>query len=899
MRKPITARQNPSVRRTAGVHYFLLVVMLLTASSIILSGCSQLSKQASFEPIPQPQSLAQRQQTQQPPVNDILDRQDEVRLAQQLADEAAELENELESRQQDIVADAAERAEYTESDFQIAQVSYEIEADTDTDDMVEEASNQEPTDEDSASEAPSEAKESDAIAGTEPAPQPAATGTNSIKLLANADDMEGVPVNFARDDIDFSTANFLRPSNTSDESTSELAEDELAGESPLTPFGDADSLLLPLQPMLFNPSTRTKKSILEGTLRPMQTASEEIEADVIVDRILDAAPTNTGSVADNSFNPLGSFGPLAPLRKEDSASGLSAVTSATDIASVAANRLLSPIARDSAETASPPTMETSPAMETPAVESAAPETASESTTESTTEVVDNETSTPEVTPAPAPPEPIFVSEEIIVVDAVEEPATAPEMTPATAMEVAQTNVEPNVQAEVPEHDFPGQPVVDESLAQTSASYLVARTQESEAAEAYIPAEIIEDAIAVAEDVQRELTAMTIPTAETTPPESNNDFKIQAVSNTTVSSVCAGCGSESCAGCEHDVIDDAENGEPLFTNNDFAAPATPGGDFVAPMAIPPAVIPDAVPDKIIAASSEFGQPVDLQAPPETDPAVAHVAALPISSRTIDSGTSTSNVPPVGISTLMELNAVTWKSRLDEAIELAEVRLNRMNQPSDASVVNLRLLKALRGQMEQVEASPGTADYSENESQYWQHQLEAITTMLSSTAGENQAVTDYHRHQTAHETLEHLRSAVAQLESIASLKVTSGQFCTEITGFGQFRTFPSTTFSAGQKMLVYCEVENHKTIESQTATGNDFRTRLRGSFAIYNANGKVVQQAEFPTVDDVARKRRRDFYMYMPVTLGDLPAGQYVLHALVEDIYGNKTASLDPPLKFRVE
>ena len=102
-----------------------------------------------------------------------------------------------------------------------------------------------------------------------------------------------------------------------------------------------------------------------------------------------------------------------------------------------------------------------------------------------------------------------------------------------------------------------------------------------------------------------------------------------------------------------------------------------------------------------------------------------------------------------------------------------------------------------------------------------------------------------------------------------------------------------------MLVYCEVENYKTVESQSVTGNDFRTRLRGSFAIYDAWGKVVQQAEFPTVDDIARKRRRDFYMYMPVTLGDLPAGQYVLHALVEDIYGNKTASLDPPLKFSVK
>ena len=221
---------------------------------------------------------------------------------------------------------------------------------------------------------------------------------------------------------------------------------------------------------------------------------------------------------------------------------------------------------------------------------------------------------------------------------------------------------------------------------------------------------------------------------------------------------------------------------------------------------------------------------------------------------------------------------------------------MKQPSDAGVVNLRLLKALRRQMKQMETAPG--EIPPMEARYWQHQLEAITSMLGTPTGESQALTDYHRHQSAHKTLAHLRNAVSQLESIASLRVSSGQFCTEITGFGQFRTFDSNQFKAGQKMLVYCEVENYRTIENQSATGSDFRTRLRGSFAIYDAGGKVVQQAEYPTVDDVARKRRRDFYMYMPVTLGDLPAGEYMLHALVEDIHGNKTASLDPPLPFTV-
>jgi hypothetical protein len=429
-----------------------------------------------------------------------------------------------------------------------------------------------------------------------------------------------------------------------------------------------------------------------------------------------------------------------------------------------------------------------------------------------------------------------------------------------------------------DNQFQPQPVANTNLETTQAQ------------NSFIPADVIADAEALADDLKHEFAASTIPTDS----NDTNEFKVQPASNTTITSVCRDCGSESCTGC------DADRGEPMFANNDFAAPATPGGDFMAPMSVPPASIPQLVPDEITPATSNFGSPVTLDAPPENQAPIERIAALPVAGKTFEPTTPESSVPPVGISTLMDLNAVTWKSRLDEAIELAEARLNRINQPPASSKVNLRLLKALRSQMEHVEEAPASnGNLADNESQYWHHQLEAITAMLETPTGENQAVTDYRRHQAAHETLAHLRNAIAQLESIASLKISSGQFCTEINGFGKFRPFPSNSFEAGQKTLVYCEVENYTAQKNETATGNDFRTRLKGSFAVYDANGKVVQQAEFPSVDDVARKRRRDFYMYMPVTIGDLPVGDYVLHALVEDVYGKKTASLDPPLKFSVQ
>ena len=733
MRKPNSATQNPSFLRVSGLRYILMVVAMQTAFSMAFCGCSQLQKPTTFKPMPQPKSMTQRQQQ---PVEQILQRQDEVRLAaQQAAAEAEALAAEklaqealdeyvpeviagelvdsnvdvssLESQQNDIIAEAADRAsalQPMETNFQVAQVSYETEIEPET--------------------------ESEEAASSETETEPA---DSSVRLFANADDMEGVPANFAGDDVDFSSANFLRPSTAMPQTSGADALANMEMEKPPTPFGNAESLSLPLQPMLFNPTTRTRNSTLEGTLRPMKIASQEIEPKVEVAKMVEP-PQFIGP----SVEPMNSFGPLAPLRGNTSPTPIKLQSTSPSFGPVNSftSRLLTPGERETIETAQPP------AITATKIEMVEATTMEAETTAPAAEITSFE------------PEPIIVSEEIIVADAV----TSQEPEPEAKMDIVVAPFEPPTPLAPMQHReqiVPGQPVVDESLSQFSANYLVPKTAPLAREindETNIPAEVIADAIVVADAMDRELAATSIPTVTI---EEANDFKIQPASNTTVTSACTACGSDTCKGCEYDEID---HGEPMFSNNDFAAPETPGGDFVAPLAVPPAVIPKTDPSEFVAASPEFGKPVTLEAPPESDAAITRVAALPITEFSASPLASNSKVPPVGVSTLMELNAVTWKSRLDEAIELAETRLNRIKEPADASIVNLRLLKALRGQMEQVEDGSGVGEYSENESQYWQHQLEAITTMLGSPvgAGENPAVTDYHRHQTAHATLEHLRS-----------------------------------------------------------------------------------------------------------------------------------------------
>ena len=264
-----------------------------------------------------------------------------------------------------------------------------------------------------------------------------------------------------------------------------------------------------------------------------------------------------------------------------------------------------------------------------------------------------------------------------------------------------------------------------------------------------------------------------------------------------------------------------------------------------------------------------------------------------------GAPQSNIPPFGVDALIAHNVVTWKSRLDDAIELADRKLanDSVDAETRASMeVSLRLLQVVRRQVENV--ATNDARLSDGERQYWSHQLDALTTMLASAPSDVSGSSEVQRHQSARQTLSHLREAVAQLETIANLKVSAGKFCSEITGFGQYREFESNQFAPGDRTLVYCEVENYFSSEQPTPDGNRFVTHLRGSFAVYDEEGRVVQQAEFPAVEDIALKRRRDFYLYLPVTIGELDAGNYRLHVMVEDLDGNKTGSLEPAMQFSV-
>ncbi len=148
-----------------------------------------------------------------------------------------------------------------------------------------------------------------------------------------------------------------------------------------------------------------------------------------------------------------------------------------------------------------------------------------------------------------------------------------------------------------------------------------------------------------------------------------------------------------------------------------------------------------------------------------------------------------------------------------------------------------------------------------------------------------------------TLQRLNTAVATLSNVSDLQLLNASFCTRIKGYGQVTQAKNSRFRAGQRLLVYCEVENF--VSHQLDSDTKFETRLLGTYSIYNDKHEVVQTVEFPEVVDAANTRRRDFFIHLPVTIEELPSGNYTLQVNVIDLGGQKSAQLPTALEFTIE
>lgn len=242
--------------------------------------------------------------------------------------------------------------------------------------------------------------------------------------------------------------------------------------------------------------------------------------------------------------------------------------------------------------------------------------------------------------------------------------------------------------------------------------------------------------------------------------------------------------------------------------------------------------------------------------------------------------------------------SWSSQVQQMIVAAEAHAEKSSKtflnadpqgpPVDAtarrhyieSQVQLRLLYVMAGdQARAIQAIPGLEPADQ---QFWQQVLWGVSTYFDEAAMPNRA-------DRMTQTVEQLRTAVTRLQGEANLQLRNVAFCRKITSFGNFERFDRDEYSPGQRVLLYAEVLNFKSVP-QPSDGL-YKTQLKSTVEILRAGqSQPLTKIEFDPTVDLCRSYRQDYFHSYELKIPDeLNAGAYVLKLTVEDAQSGKLAT----------
>jgi len=95
-----------------------------------------------------------------------------------------------------------------------------------------------------------------------------------------------------------------------------------------------------------------------------------------------------------------------------------------------------------------------------------------------------------------------------------------------------------------------------------------------------------------------------------------------------------------------------------------------------------------------------------------------------------------------------------------------------------------------------------------------------------------------------------------------------------------------FQPGRRrpVVVYIELDNFTSKYLQDK--KQYQTILAVTAELIDTNGKLLLRNHYKRVEDLAGKKRRDFYIAPQLTLPSMPTGRYTVKVIVEDLLGNK-------------
>ncbi|GEM_PF-1220579 len=207
----------------------------------------------------------------------------------------------------------------------------------------------------------------------------------------------------------------------------------------------------------------------------------------------------------------------------------------------------------------------------------------------------------------------------------------------------------------------------------------------------------------------------------------------------------------------------------------------------------------------------------------------------------------------------------------------------SHPDDAKAqLTLRLLYSVYGNDDKaLQYLPSTP--TENQSQSL-----ALAQALLLTTQKTELATDHNEAQAANQALKALESLTKKLSDQADPVISCVKICNEnVTGFGKYEVLTNEELQTGlpRTIKVYCELEN---IKAKLNEEGKYYTDLYAEFTLYDSQLRPKAELKSDVPDTPIYNQRRDFCLWGPLTLPNLPPDKYKITVRVEDKLAGRVA-----------
>lgn len=220
--------------------------------------------------------------------------------------------------------------------------------------------------------------------------------------------------------------------------------------------------------------------------------------------------------------------------------------------------------------------------------------------------------------------------------------------------------------------------------------------------------------------------------------------------------------------------------------------------------------------------------------------------------------------------------SWEEHLRAAVASLE---NATGEPAQSASeasrhAALRMLYLISGRRD--DALKPIRGIPPGQQDFWSQELYGLANYLDTDRNPDGS-------RRAAEAVDRLREAAIKLGEQATLSVKNLTFCTEVTSFGVYKAFGKDEFKAGQEVLLYAEVENFKSRQ----TDKGYQTALRSSYQILDPHGARVEAQDFEITEEHCHNLRRDFFMRYHIWMPKrIYGGRYTLQLTIEDTLSQK-------------